>query len=161
MNRWLSWALLLIAYATYGRLLHTTDFEPVSWLSLLGSWIGIHQMNSLVWVMTLLFVGIKASILTVFWTPVRKFMLLGFQSDVGYSIMVLVLASLAVVAVVQIRTFAYITVLIASAILVRVDSLITDMGDRLSFLVLILIPLIGLGLSWLPSLVFRGAEVMT
>ncbi|MBE7381999.1 MAG: hypothetical protein F6J95_011375 [Leptolyngbya sp. SIO1E4] len=140
-SHWLSWILLLLAYATFGRLLHS------------------NEVSNLVWGSTLAFVVVKASVLTLAWTPIRKFVLLGFQSDVGYSIMVLVLASLAVLAVVQFRAFAYVIVLVAASILVRVDCLVDGMGDRISFLILILLPLMGLGVSWLPQLLYRGSEL--
>jgi hypothetical protein len=138
-SQWLSWGLLTVAYATFGQLLHTTETDDLIWLG------------------TLVFLIVKAGILTLIWVPVRKFALRGFQSDVGYSIMVLVLASLAVLAVVQFRAFAYVIVLVATALLVRVDCLINGMGDLRAFLMLILLPLLGLGLSWLPQLVFQGA----
>ncbi|MGF1460218.1 MAG: hypothetical protein ACFBSG_14480 [Leptolyngbyaceae cyanobacterium] len=139
---WLSWGLLILAYATYGQLLHST------------------QTDEYIWYVTVGFVIVKAGMLTLFWAPVRDFALRGFQSDVGYSIMVLVLASLAVVAVVQFRAFAYIVVLIAAALLVRVDCLIDGLSDRRSFLTLILLALIGLGISWLPALLFNNVEAL-
>ena len=139
-SHWLSWALLILAYATFGQLLHSDGVDTVIWLATLG------------------FVVIKASILTLIWTPVRNFALKGFRTDMGYSIMVLVLASLAVLAAVHFNTFAYVMVMVAAALLVRVDCLLDGMGDRRSFLTLVLLSLIGLGLSWLPVLLIPGAE---
>ena len=141
-SRWLSWGLLVLAYATFGRLLHTNGVGHIIWWS------------------TLIFIFAKASILTLVWRPIRKFVLLGFQSDAGYSIMVLLLASLAVLAVVQLRAFAYVMVLIATAILVRIDTLIDTIGNRLSFLTLTLLPLTGLGVSWLFQFLIRGTELV-
>lgn len=140
-SHWLSWGLLVLGYATYGQLLHSVDSSQVAWLFTLG------------------FVLVKAGVLTLLWPPVRDFALKGFKTDVGYTIMVLALASLAVLAVVQFRTFTYIILLIASALLVRVDCLVDGMSDRLSFVTLVLLSLIGLGLSWLPTLLFHGAEL--
>ncbi|MDB9527958.1 hypothetical protein PN498_18335 [Oscillatoria sp. CS-180] len=140
---WLSWGLLILAYATYGQLLHAG--EP----------------RQYVWWATLAFIIVKAGILTLVWQPVRDFALRGFKTDVGYTVMVLLLASLAVLAVVQFRAFAYVIVLMAAALLARVDCLILGLGDRLSFLTLVLLSIIGLGLSWLPILLFQGAELMT
>lgn len=140
-DRWLSWGLLVLAYATFGRFLHTSE------------------TGLLVWWVTLAFVIVKAGVLTVVWVPVRKFALLGFQSDIGYSIMVLLLASLTVLVVVQFRSFAYIIVLVATAILARVDTLIARLGDRSAFLALTVMPLLGLGLSWLPQLLRRGVAI--
>lgn len=133
-NRWLSWTLLVVAYATFGQLLHSNG------------------ASDLVWGVTLVFVMVKACVLTLIWQPVRRFVLLGFQSDAGYSIMVLVLASLAVLVVVQFRAFAYVLVLIATTILARVDCLVDALGDRQSLGVLILLPLLGLAISWLSQL---------
>lgn len=139
-SHWLSWTLLVLSYATFGQLLHSGEPDKVIWLA------------------TLTFVVVKAGILTLIWVPVRDFALKGFQTDVGYSVMVLVLASLAVLAVVQFRAFAYIIVLVAAALLVKVDCLVDGMGDRLSFLTLVTLSLLGLGLSWLPVLLFPGLE---
>lgn len=140
---WLSWGLLILAYATYGQLLHSGD------------------SSEYIWAATVIFLIVKAGILTLVWRPVRDFALKGFQTDIGYSIMVLVLASLAVLAVVQFRTFAYVVVLIAAALLVRVDCLIDGMDDRVAFTTLVILPLIGLGASWLPTLLFQGAKLIT
>ncbi|MEM0980918.1 MAG: hypothetical protein AAGH78_11665 [Cyanobacteria bacterium P01_H01_bin.58] len=138
---WLSWGLLILAYATFGRLLHSSADGSLS---------------PLMWGMTLGMVILKAGILTLVWRPVHKFVLLGFQSDWGYSIMVLVLASLAVLAVVHIRAFAYGVVLIATSLLVRVDCLVQQMSDRASFVALVLLSFIGIGVSWLPVLLQQG-----
>ncbi|MEM6520918.1 MAG: hypothetical protein AAF722_16475 [Cyanobacteria bacterium P01_C01_bin.70] len=140
-NHWLSRGALVLAYATYGQLLHANDANRYHWLA------------------TLAFIVFKAGVLTLLWRPVRNFVLKGFKTDVGYSVMVLVLASMAVVAAVYFRTFAYMIVLVATALLVRVDCLIDSFGDRLSFLMLVLLALLGLGISWLPLLLFQGAEL--
>ncbi len=128
---WLSWGLLILAYGTYGQLLHGVEAEQ------------------LVWIVSLIFVVVKAGVFTVFWHPVRRFVLLGFQSDAGYLIMALVLASLTVLAVVQFRAFAYVVVLVATTVLMRVDCLSKRLGDRLTFVALLGLPLVGMGLSWL------------
>ncbi|MEL6762045.1 MAG: hypothetical protein AAFO87_00060 [Cyanobacteria bacterium J06607_6] len=138
----MSWGLLILAYATYGQLLHADE------------------SGRYVWLVTLVFAVAKAGVLTLLWQPTRDFVLKGFKTDVGYSVMVLLLASLTVLAVVQIRAFAYIVVLIAAALLVKVDCLIDGMGDRLAFTTLFLLSLIGLGLSWLPLLLFNGAQAI-
>ncbi|MEO1095997.1 MAG: hypothetical protein AAFX01_13975 [Cyanobacteria bacterium J06638_28] len=143
---WLSWGLLILAYATFGRLLHSSADSSLS---------------PLMWGTTLGVVALKAGVLTLVWRPVRKFVLLGFQSDWGYSIMVLVLASLAVLAVVYIRAFAYGVVLIATSILVRVDCLAKNMSDRASFVTLVLLSFIGIGVSWLPVLLQQGLTRFT
>jgi hypothetical protein len=134
----LSRLFLVMAYATCGHLLHS------------------YQAGVMVWLGCGVFVLAKAGILTLFWRPVRRFFLLGLQSDAGYSLMVLLLASLAVLAAVQIRTFSCVTMLLATAILVRVDSLVDRVSDRWAFLTLILLPAIGLGLSFVPILLSQG-----
>lgn len=139
-SHWLSWGLLVLSYATYGQLLHAN-----------GS-------SEFIWVATIAFLVVKSAIITLLWRPVRNFALKGFQSDVGYSVMVLVLASVAVLAVVQFRAFAYFIVLVAAALLVRVDCLMTGMGNRRAFFTLVLLSLIGIGLSWLPILVLTETE---
>lgn len=139
-SHWLSWGLLILGYATYGQLLHSNASDDYMW-----------------WV-TLAFMVVKSGILTLVWRPVRDLAIKGFQSDVGYSVMVLALASSAVLAVVQFRAFAYFIVLVATALLVRVDCLAQGMGDRRSFITLVLLAMMGLGLSWLPVLLFQGVE---
>lgn len=137
---WLSWTLLVVAYCTYGQRLHSSEVKEWVWLG------------------SLAFITFKAGLLTVLWKPSRKIILMGFQSDVGYSIMVLVLASLAVLAVVQFPAFAYFVVLVAAALLVRVDCQIEKMSSNTAFLALLLLPAIGLGLSWIPTLLHLGAR---
>jgi hypothetical protein len=137
---WVSWLLLVLAYITYGQLLHQAE------------------ASATVWFVSLAFLLVKASIFTLLWHPARQLMLLGFKSDAGYSIMVLVLASLTVLVVVQFRAFAYIVVLVATAMLVRVDCLIQQRSDRWTFLVLLGLPLVGLGLTWLPDVVRGGVS---
>ena len=139
-SHWLSWVLLVLSYATYGQLLHNND------------------SSRFIWFATLAFIVVKAGMLTLFWQPVRDFLLKGFKTDVGYSVMVLAFASFAVLVVTQLRTFTYLVVLIAAALLVKVDCLIEGMGDRSSFIALVLLSLMGLGISWLPVLLFQGAE---
>jgi Na+-translocating ferredoxin:NAD+ oxidoreductase RnfD subunit len=79
-------------------------------------------------------------------------MLIGFQSDLGYFAMALILASLAVVAVSQFQWFAYFAMLVAVSLLARVDNLIAGFKDALAFVWLSGLALLGLALSWLPVL---------
>lgn len=130
----LSWGLLVIAYATYGQFMHSTNAAP------------------LVWGLSMVFAISLAGILTIFWVSCRRIILMGFQSDLGYAIMVLVLASLAVVAVVQFRVFSYFVVLVAVSLLARIDTLISDYSNGVTFLLLSALAMVGLGLSWLPTL---------
>ncbi|WOD37869.1 hypothetical protein [Nodosilinea sp. E11] len=131
---WLSWLLLVMAYATYGGFLHHRQAPAVSWglsilLAIAGAWV-----------------------ITLGWPWVRRVILLGFQSDMGYFVMALSLASLAVVAVTQFELFAYFAMLVAVSLLARVDNLIVGFRDAIAFICLSGLALIGLALSWLPIL---------
>ena len=77
----------------------------------------------------------------------RNFFLLGFQSDAGYTVMALVMASFAVVIVSWIQIFVYFLVMLAAALLLRVELLIRDIGNSLAFVTILLLSVIGLGLS--------------
>lgn len=131
---WLSWVLMILAYATYGGFLHNV------------------KAALLPWVLSSIFALAVAGIITIFWGSYRRVILLGFQSDLGYFVMALLMASLAVVAVTQFQTFAYLALLVAVSLLVRVDLLIANFKDSTAFLALILLAFLGLGLSWLLTL---------
>ena len=126
---WLSYLLLLATYTAFGRYLHTSE------------------ASHLAWVMTVFGVITLAGIMTMLWKPARSFALLGFRSDVGYLVMVLLLASLAVLVVAWVHIFAYILVMIATSLLVRIDALTLDLNNTLTFAILVGIPIAGLGLS--------------
>ena len=137
---WLSWSLLVIAYATYGRFLHDGEATALRWIVSGGFAIAI------------------SGVMTILWIPTRRIILLGFKSDVGYAIMVLTLASLAVLAVVQIRVFSYFLVLTAVSLLARVDTLIKDLHPALAFSLLTFLAFVGLGVSWIPFFVSEGTS---
>jgi hypothetical protein len=140
---WLSWLLLVMAYATYGRFLHDGSAEPLGWI------------------LSGMFAIAMSGIVTILWVPTRRIILLGFKSDIGYAIMVLVIASLAVLAVVQIKVFSYFLVLTAVSLLARVDTLISDLRASLAFLLLTLLAFVGLGISWIPSLLAAGPNPLS
>ncbi|NEP16200.1 MAG: hypothetical protein F6J97_04765 [Leptolyngbya sp. SIO4C1] len=129
---WISSLLLLLCYVAFGAFLQHRGSAEVVWLL-----AAAHAV-------------IEAAVLSIAWKPIRNLMLLGFQSDVGYSVMALALASLAVVVVVWIQIFAYFLAMLAAALLLRVDLLTRNLGNLLAFLILALVSLAGLGLSWLP-----------
>lgn len=133
-RRWLSFLILLIAYMTFGWFLKS------------------EQASQLSWILSVTFAFTQASILTLLWRPAREFALLGFQSDAGYFVMVLCLASLAVAALAWVQVFVYFLVMVAAALLVRVDLLAMEFGNVLSFLALSIIPILGLALSWMLNL---------
>ena len=135
---WLSYVLLLAAYKTFGWYLHISEASPLAWS------------------VTVLFVAALAGMMTTFWKPARKLALLGFKSNAGYFAIVLLLASLAVLALTWIHIFAYILVMLATSLLVRIDALTLDLSNILTFLILTGVPIAGLGLSWLPSLLTQS-----
>lgn len=126
---WLSSLLLLLAYMGFGAFLHSRHSSDLIWWLALG-----HAV-------------FEAACLTILWKPLRNFFLLGFQSDVGYTIMALVIASLAVVVVAWIQIFIYFLVMLAAALLLRVDLLIRDTRNSFAFVIIVLLSLIGLGIS--------------
>lgn len=133
-SHWLSWTLLIMAYATYGGFLHDGQTSPLGWalsglLAIWGAWA-----------------------ITLGWPRLRQLLLLGFQSDLGYFVMALTIASLAVAAVSQFQRFAYFLMLIAVSLLARVDHLIAGYRDVMAFFWLSILALLGLAISWLPVL---------
>lgn len=139
-SHWLSWTLLIMAYATYGGFLHHGETSPLGWavsglLAIWGAWA-----------------------ITLGWPRMRQLMLLGFQSDLGYFVMALTIASLAVAAVSQFQRFAYFLMLIAVSLLARVDNLIAGFRDVVAFFWLSALALLGLAISWLP-LLLRSATL--
>lgn len=127
---WLSWLLLIVAYLTYGQFLHSSSAQSYVWFLSIGFAIAL------------------AAIATFLWVASRRIILMGFKSDAGYSIMVLSLASLAVVAVVEFHIFAYILVLVAATLLLRVDCLIANFSEATTFTLMTVCPLLGLAVSW-------------
>lgn len=141
-NPWFSWGILALAYMSYGQFLHDTEVNRSYWLLNLGFAIAL------------------SGAVTMLWSPTRNMILKGFKSDIGYSVMVLLLASMAVVAVVQFRVTAYLVVLISSTLLARVDTLIQNLSNLLAFLLLAGLSLLGLGLSWTLHLLLHPTEAL-
>lgn len=141
---WISWLLLTLAYLTFGRFLHLGETTPPIYAWVVGGGFAIAL----------------AATMTFLWKPTQRFLLMGFGSDAGYFIMVMILSSLAVGAVVQFRMFSYVLVLVAASLLVRVDTLISDLNDGLTFLIMIFFPILGLGVSWLPWFYHHGYEAV-
>jgi hypothetical protein len=139
-SHWLSWLLLVVAYTTYGGFLHQRESTPLLW--------GISVLTA-IW-------GSWA--ITLGWPHLRRLLLLGFQSDLGYFVMALAIASLAVAAVTQFQRFAHFVMLVAVSLLARVDKLIAGYNDTVAFVALALLSVLGLGLSWLPTLLQATAH---
>ncbi len=139
-SHWLSWTLVIMAYATYGGFLHNREATGLTWafsglLAVWGAWA-----------------------ITMGWPYLRQLLILGFQSDLGYFIMALAIASLSVAAVSQFQQFAYFVMLVAVSLLARVDNLIAGYRDTVAFVWLSVLALLGLALSWLPVLVSTAAQ---
>ncbi len=139
---WLSWVLMVAAYMTYGGFLHQSG------------------ASNLVWGLSLAFALTLAAVITIGWRLCRRFILIGFQSDLGYFLMALSLASMSVAAVTQFHLFAALALLVAVGLLVRVDMVIADMTKGTAFLIMVFLSILGLGLSWLPHLL-RGSAHLT
>lgn len=127
---WLSSVLMVAAYMTYGGFLLHIPASLVAWGWSLG------------------FAVVFAALCTVGWKPCRRVLLTGFQSDLGYVVMALVTASLAVAAVTRFRMFSYLSLLVAVTLLTRVDMLIAKFSNRQTWLCMVLLSLLGLGLAW-------------
>ncbi|MFZ4638966.1 MAG: hypothetical protein ACOYMP_01000 [Nodosilinea sp.] len=131
---WFSWLLLVIAYATYGNFLHTIEAAPIAW--------GF----------TLTLAILVAGVAAFFWNLCRQVIVLGFRSDWGYFLMALVVTFLAITVVSYFRLFAYWSMLVAVALLARVDMMVANFKNIAIFFCLVLLSLLGLAISWLPHL---------
>lgn len=131
---YLSFLLLLSAFFTFGWFLFRSGAAPWGW--------GFAAVFGLV----------EAAIFTFLWEPTQNFFLRRIQTDAGYTITILTLASLAVVAVVWIHITAYILVLISSLLLARLDTLMLRMHIVRAFICLWITSWIGLGLSAIVTL---------
>ena len=126
---WLSSMLLLLAFMGFGAFLHSRHSSDFLWWLALG------------------YAFLESALLTIVWKPMRNVFLLGFQSDLGYTVMALVIASLAVVVVSWIQIFGYFLVMLAAALLLRVELLIRDIGNSSAFVILLLLSAMGLFIS--------------
>ena len=121
--------LLLLAFMGFGAFLHSRHSSDFLWWLALG------------------YAFLESALLTIVWKPMRNVFLLGFQSDLGYTVMALVIASLAVVVVSWIQIFGYFLVMLAAALLLRVELLIRDIGNSSAFVILLLLSAMGLFIS--------------
>lgn len=112
--------------------------------------------SELAWIMAIAYILFECSILSVAWKPTQRFLLLGFKSDVGYTLMALAIASFAVVIVAWVQISSHFLVMLAAAILLRVKLYTGRAGAVLAFLIMIATSLVGLALSWLPIWIRTG-----
>ncbi|MEL6471102.1 MAG: hypothetical protein AAFQ74_15345 [Cyanobacteria bacterium J06623_4] len=132
---WVSAGLLLLANIAFGSFLHSQD-----------------TASQLIWMLAVVYVVLECSVLSICWQPVRNFILKGFQSDVGYAVMVIAIASSAVVLVTWVQIFGYFLVMLAAALLLRIDLFTRRIGTAPSFISMLLISFLGMAISWLPLL---------
>jgi hypothetical protein len=135
----LSTLLLMLANMAFGLFLHSN-----------------YGQSNLVWGLALFYTLLECSSLSIAWRPTRDFILLGFKSDVGYSLMALAGASFAVVLLAWIRISSYFLGIIAAALLLRINLYTRRGGTVISFFVLLSVSLLGLALSWIPTLAQQG-----
>lgn len=118
----------------------------------------LHEINpsDFVWIIAIAYIVLECSILSIAWHQTSEFVLMGFQSDVGYSLMALAGASLAVVIVAWIQISTYFLMMLAAAMLLRIK-LYTRRGSAFSsFVIMLTVSLAGLAISWLPTLLKVG-----
>lgn len=114
------------------------------------------ETHSFGWAIAIAYIVLQCSVLSIAWKPARNFVLMGFKSDVGYSLMALAGASFAVVIVAWVQISTYFLTMLAAAILLRIK-LYTRRGKALtSFLIMITVSLTGLAISWIPALIKNG-----
>ena len=143
--------------------IHTKEgFPGLSVLMLLlanmafGSFLHRHEFHVTSWVLAIIYILFECGALSIAWRPARDFLLLGFRSDVGYTFMALAIASLAVVIVAWIQISTYFLMMLSAAILLRVKLYTRRGSPTLSFIIMVLVSLVGLAISWIPALTEAG-----
>lgn len=130
---WISVCLLFLANIAFGLFLHELEMAPVAW--------GL----------AIAYIVLECGIISIAWKYARNLILLGFKSDVGYSFMALAGASFAVIIVAWVQISGYFLVMLAAALLLRVDLFTRRIGTVFSFAMLVIISLLGLAASWIPT----------
>lgn len=121
-----------------------------------GFYLHDHNSHPLVWVAVIAHSIIESSILSIAWRPTRNFILLGFKSDVGYTLMALSGASFAVIIATWIKLSSYFLLMLAAALLLRIRLHTQRQGAIISFLAMLSASLLGLAISWLPTWISQG-----
>ena len=117
-----------------------------------GTFLRNEYNNQYAWIAASLYIVFECSALSIAWRPVRRFILLGFKSDVGYACMAFAGASFAVVALAWFQISTYFLMMLSAAILLRIKLYTKRGGPLISFVILTAISIGGLALSWLPIL---------
>ena len=138
---WLAFCLRLLANTAFGIFLHERETSQAIWLLAAG------------------YIALECGILSIAWKPTRNFVLLGFTSDVGYALMALIGASLAVILAAWIQISGYFFVILAAGLLLRITLFTHRINTVLSFGVLLVASFLGITLSWLLYSVGHLTEV--
>ena len=128
---WLSICLVLLANVAFGSFLHE------------------QKISGFTWSMAVVYIVLQCSVLSIGWRSFRKFVLLRFKSDIGYSCTALAGASLAVVIFAWAQITSYFLTMAAAALLLRIDLYTRKIGVKRSFVIMLIVSLVGLGISWL------------
>jgi hypothetical protein len=129
---WLSSVLLVLAFLVFGEYVRSQT-PPHFWWALAAA----HAIT-------------EAAFLTIAWKPIRNLFLLGFQSDVGNSIMAVLGALVAVAVFAWLYIFAYFLLMLAASLLVRIDLVARNVHKVIAFLLMSALSVLGLALSALP-----------
>ncbi|PZO45461.1 MAG: hypothetical protein DCF15_21525 [Phormidesmis priestleyi] len=126
-----------------------------------GLFLQEHQGSQIHWIIAIGYIALECGILSIAWRPTRDFILLGFKSDMGYSLMAVGIAAFAVVVVAWIQISSYFFMLWAAALLLRIKLYTYRVNAAVSFLIMLLVSLLGLGISWVPVLIKTGQIAST
>ena len=126
-----------------------------------GLFLQEHQSLQIHWIIAIGYIALECGILSIAWRPTRDFILLGFKSDMGYSLMAVGIAAFAVVVVAWIQISSYFFMLWAAALLLRIKLYTYRVNAAVSFLIMLLVSLLGLGISWVPALIKTGQIATT
>ncbi|TVQ23815.1 MAG: hypothetical protein EA367_02080 [Leptolyngbya sp. DLM2.Bin15] len=126
---WLALGLLLLAYTTFSWFLYAAH---VTWLA---------------WAAVLMFTLAEALLLTTFSKGVRSLVRSWLASDVGYFTTIICAAFLVVIALVWVRVFSYVVMVLAAELLARLELQQWQKGRWQSFVILSLVSFAGLGLG--------------
>ena len=126
---WLALILLLAAYATFSWFLYASN---VTWLA----WTGV-----------LVFTLAEALLLTTFSKGLRILIRTWLTSDIGYFTTIVCSAFLVAIALVWIRVFSYVLVVLSAELLARLELQQRRCNRWQSFVVLTVVSFTGLGLG--------------
>ena len=113
-----------------------------------GFFLRDHAFHESAWILAIIYVILECGALSIAWKPARDLVLMGFQSDLGYTCMALAIASFAVVVVAWIQVSTYFLMMLCAAILLRVKLYTRRGGAISSFLIMLSASLAGLAISW-------------